>query len=370
MPKSSPAGNAGQTKESIAQGQGQGGAVAQAPRRSWWQWLFGRQPARSGAPDAAALAAFNARLDEANALWNAHLDLAQDEIREATENLVSAFGQILDELDTIIDPARTAQRTCGADIDQRAAMLAKCEEQLSGLLQNFHGFLQSRDLALGSVRALTSASATLEGMAEDVGKLARQTNLLSINAAIEAARAGESGRGFAVVASEVRRLSSESGQTGKRISDVVRDFATQMQAALAQADAHARSDTAAIESSEHTVSGVIAEVDATVSALNDRAQELQARGQHIRQQVEQLMVAFQFQDRVSQILGQVRGSISGATARLQQALAQGQAPAAAEWAQLLNAGYTTAEQRRTVAGSPAKASSPVSVTTPTETTFF
>jgi hypothetical protein len=105
-------------------------------------------------------------------------------------------------------------------------------QQVIGLLQTLDGFVQSRDAVLGSVRALSQASGSLGDMAEDVGKLARQTNLLSINAAIEAARAGESGRGFAVVASEVRRLSSASGETGQRIGSQVQHFSTQMQAAL------------------------------------------------------------------------------------------------------------------------------------------
>jgi methyl-accepting chemotaxis protein len=40
--------------------------------------------------------------------------------------------------------------------------------------------------------------------------IARQINLLSLNASIEAARAGESGRGFAVVANEVKKLAEHT----------------------------------------------------------------------------------------------------------------------------------------------------------------
>ena len=226
-------------------------------------------------------------------------------------------------------------------------------------------YQQSREQIMGSVRTLTAASDGLRSMAEDVSKLARQTNLLSINAAIEAARAGPSGRGFAVVAGEVRRLSAESGDTGRRIGAQVDEFGACMQQALDQATRSTAEDTRVIQQSEATINQVVGQVDVTVSQLHERAAEQSAHGARVKTQVEQLLVAFQFQDRVQQIVDQVQQSMQAAVAALAAAAREGRQPAAAEWQKLLSAGYTTDEQRN--AGSRTQTAAPVAGT---ETTFF
>lgn len=295
-----------------------------------------------------AAAALGARLEEAARTWTTHLGTAQTQMREATEQLLSGFAQILEQLDAIIDPDRgsaAGRPVTASGVDSRAQVLEACESRLRGLIQNFQGFVQSRDEVMQSVRLLSGESASLGGMAEDVAKIARQTNLLSLNAAIEAARAGPSGRGFAVVATEVRRLSTESGDTGKRIGDHVRVFGQQMSSALKQAADHTAHDAEVIRASELTIHQVVDQVDTAVSQLNERAIELSARGAAVRAQVEQLMVAFQFQDRVHQIMDQVNSSIASAVAQLQQSLIDGRVPDADEWTALLSAGYTTDEQR-------------------------
>lgn len=337
------------------------------PLRWWQRW----RPARSASVttiDGTVLAEFNTRIADASRLWTAHVGTAQSQMGAAIDQLLGGFNQILSELDHIVDlPGEGAG---GGNIDERAAVLAQCEARLLGLLQCLESFVQSRDMVLGSVRSLSTASVSLRDMAEDVGKLARQTNLLSINAAIEAARAGDTGRGFAVVASEVRRLSNESGETGRRIGEQVDHFGTQMQSALDQADAQAVQGASSMQASETTIREVVADVDGAVSELHARASDLRARGELVKAQVQQLMLAFQFQDRVNQILDQVNQSIGTAMARLQTALAEGRAPDAAEWNALLSVGYTTAEQHAAASGSGSLKAASTAAASSTETTFF
>ena len=58
-------------------------------------------------------------------------------------------------------------------------------------------------------------------LADTIGEIANQTNLLSLNASIEASRAGEAGRGFAVVANEVRNLAEQSNASVSDIRNVI-----------------------------------------------------------------------------------------------------------------------------------------------------
>lgn len=72
-------------------------------------------------------------------------------------------------------------------------------------------------------RQLVDEVKGLSAMTDTIRGMARQTEILAINAAIEAARAGEAGKGFAVLAGEVRRLATQSNESAARISgDIAR----------------------------------------------------------------------------------------------------------------------------------------------------
>jgi methyl-accepting chemotaxis protein len=301
-------------------------------------------------------------------VWTRQVHTAREHLTFAMDVLVERFGSMSQRLCQTMDPSSQSNGQQGL-----LTALTDAQNQLTGLLGELREALTLRSQLLEEVVAVTRFVDQLQNMALEVSAIARQTNLLSINAAIEAARAGETGRGFAVVAKEVRLLSTESAQTGERITQVIQQVSEAIQRTRGSYEAFAQHDNAMMDRAGNTIENVVERIRSTASDVVEGSQALLQEGQTVRDEINQVLVAVQSQDRISQMLQHA----SADQERLLAHLKEGAATAAQAfdpdtWLAQLRATYTTPEELAAHEGRPVPQPSLAAATTVVEqdTTFF
>lgn len=272
-----------------------------------WQWHTLRQQAqrlRQGHCAQALLDDLLQLTEQALPVWRRQIDSSVQQSETAIQSLTLQFAEIKQRLQAALALSAQSSGSGGT-----ATVFAAAQQELRQMAAGLQQAMRDKAGMFTDIRGMGGITVELREMAESVGAIAHQTNLLAINAAIEAARAGEQGRGFAVVAQEVRRLSGQSAETGRQISAKVGSVGQAIERIVQAADRFASSDIALMEDSEQTVERVLGQLREAVGALEHSGEQLQQEAALIDGDISQVMVSLQFQDRTSQILRHVESDL-------------------------------------------------------------
>lgn len=286
--------------------------------------------------------ALNSLVSEVVPLWNRHVTLAQGQVREAIEALVQKFSDVAQRLANSADESSERGEAVALDAIQDA------ETGLHGIIDTLNGTQVFRESIVQEVARVAAYADDLRNMAVEVGNIAKQTNLLALNAAIEAARAGETGRGFAVVADRVRELSTQSGETGRKIQETVETVSAAIAQTLQRSGEMATREAKAISDSQCTAEEIIRHFNVTAQTMTSSLQSMTEERSLVQGDINDVLVNLQFQDRVNQILDHILADMLRLTdsVRAVEQDPSAQLPDAKRWLENLAKSYTMLEQKQ------------------------
>jgi methyl-accepting chemotaxis protein len=276
------------------------------------------------------------------------IESSRSEIEVSIIGLSKRFSNMVGEIEGSI-VVTSAQSTNDYGMKDLFGPTQKALELLEGSLTSS---VDREKQILNEVESLALQVDTLHKMSETVGNIASQINLLALNAAIEAARAGDQGRGFAVVADEVRKLATRSSETGESMSAMVAEVTKAMAQAMKKVKGNSESGQASIIDNQLLVKGTIEKMQTNMVRLEKNTDNLVVTGKAVQEQINEVLVFLQFQDRTSQVLTHATDTMRKIGQLVDKKQLQRQSGAEVgpiEIASLLNemqVGYATTEQKK------------------------
>ena len=279
---------------------------------------------------------------------------ASDVVAQDIHTLRQAFEVLSRQVQTTIDTSESAVMAMmdrlnrvhqnAVQLRQRIMVAVERSQQLSSdslssadthsatisqLATHQEEFDRSQRANQDRIRAVAEQVRQLSPLASLISDISRQTNLLAINASIEAARAGREGAGFKVVATEVRRLSTQTAEAARQITEGIQAAATTIDDELANAETMQGSAAATqLEEIAHHVQAMSQTLAEVVPYLGELSTSMDSGMAEVNSDIIETLGDMQFQDINRQLLEHIKDAMSSLSEHFAQIyeLIDGEAP--------------------------------------------
>ncbi len=203
-----------------------------------------------------------------------------DRFKEVNDSTNMVGETLVELIESIENTSNVIEKTVETGEEEKKRISANNEEIISKLKKfgkDFDEVEKDVEKSLESVSHLMDNFQEIEELTNVIKNVAKQTNILSINASIEAARAKEAGRGFAVVAEEIKKLSSETNIASSKISERIVNLSNQVlevKEIINNLEAIFSTITDSIESALVTLNGNLSFMDELTQNLVSGKEEL------------------------------------------------------------------------------------------------
>jgi len=166
--------------------------------------------------------------------------------------------------------------------EQASELASGGKEGLDRMEKIMRGILEASAGITSKLGVMNEKAGNINAVVSTIGKVADQTNLLSLNAAIEAEKAGEYGRGFAVVATEIRRLADQTAASTGDIEQMVKEMVSAVSAGVMGMDKFGEE----LRRSAAEISAVGTQLDRVISEVQSLAPSVESVNEGMRSQTQ------------------------------------------------------------------------------------
>lgn len=152
-------------------------------------------------------------------------------VNKASKDRVEFIGTVTERSKAIsasVEEMRKRAHFNNESLGETVASVEAMVGSIEGIVRDMENMLERERRVDEALNRLESQFKKVQDISGEINEIARQTNMLSLNAMIEARRAGDRGAGFAVVAQEVKELANNTARSAGEINGVMRELESEV----------------------------------------------------------------------------------------------------------------------------------------------